>query len=55
MPLWTPEKKTHKYTAAITVSGPKKASQMKSFRRQLKKLVAKAKGKMSERRPKKRK
>ncbi|HEY2996765.1 MAG TPA: hypothetical protein VGM22_28445 [Methylomirabilota bacterium] len=52
MPLWTPTKKTHSYRAEIRVKGPKKASEMKSFRKALKKLVRKAKGKVRERKPK---
>lgn len=53
MPLWTPVKKSHAYTARISVSGPKKGAEMKSFRKALKKLVRKAKGKMRESKPKK--
>ena len=52
MPLWTPSSKSRSYTAQISVKGPKKASEMKSFRRALKKLVKKAKGKVRERKPK---
>ena len=52
MPLWTPTKKSHSYTAHVTVKGPKKAAEMKSFRKALKKLVRKAKGKVRERKPK---
>jgi len=51
MPLWTPSSKSKSYTAQITVKGPKKASEMKSFRKALKKLVKKAKGKVRERKP----
>ena len=53
MPLWTPMSKSKSYTAQISVKGPKKASEMKSFRKALKKLVKKAKGKVRERKPKK--
>jgi hypothetical protein len=52
MPLWTPSSKSKSYSAQITVKGPKKASEMKSFRKALKKLVKKAKGKVRERKPK---
>jgi hypothetical protein len=52
MPLWTPTKKTHSYRAEIRLKGPKKASDMKAFRKALKKLVRKHKGKVRERKPK---
>jgi hypothetical protein len=51
MPLWTPSTKSKSYSAQITVKGPKKASEMKSFRNALKKLVKRAKGKVRERKP----
>ena len=51
MPLWTPTGKSKSYTAQISVKGPKKASEMKSFRKALKKLVRRAKGKVRERKP----
>jgi hypothetical protein len=53
MPLWTPSSKSKSYTATIRVAGPKKTSEMKSFRNALKKLVRKAKGKVREKKPKK--
>ena len=52
MPLFTPTKKTHSYRAEIKVAGPRKASEMKSFRKALKKLGRKVKGKVRERKPK---
>ena len=52
MPLWTPTKKTHSYRAEIKVVGPRKPSEMKSFRKALKKLARKVKGKVRERKPK---
>jgi hypothetical protein len=48
-----PEKKTHRYRATITVSGPRDKGPFKKFRAALKKAVKAVRGKVKESKPRK--